>query len=196
MTRYEAREIAMHLSFELAFTDLSGGALLDARLCASHFQSLAPEYDLYTKLPGPSQKQYIQRLVTGLAEHGYELDQDIERYAVGWRFDRISLVLSAILRLAMYEILYMPEIPNGAAINEAVELAKKYEGAEGARFVNGILGSFARAETVLPVKTEAAPSMGVGTLSPAKAETVSPVKTETASPARAETVPSLSETAP
>ena len=50
------------------------------------------------------------------------------------------------MRLAMYEILYMPDIPNGASINEAVELTRKYETEDVARFVNGILGSFVRAE--------------------------------------------------
>ena len=51
------------------------------------------------------------------------------------------------MRVAMYEILYMPEIPNGAAINEAVEIAKKYEDPDVVRFINGILGSFVRGET-------------------------------------------------
>lgn len=51
------------------------------------------------------------------------------------------------MRLAMYEILYMPEIPNGAAINEAVEIAKKYETPDVVRFINGILGTFVRSET-------------------------------------------------
>ena len=85
-------------------------------------------------------------MVQGIADHGYELDQYIERYAVGWKFARIPLVASAIMRLAMYEILYMPDIPNGASINEAVELTRKYETEDVARFVNGILGSFVRAE--------------------------------------------------
>ena len=58
----------------------------------------------------------------------------------------MPLVATAIMRVAMYEILYMPDIPNGAAINEAVELARKYEGDEVAKFVNGILGAFVRAE--------------------------------------------------
>ena len=70
----------------------------------------------------------------------------IEKYAQGWRFERISLVASAIMRVAMFEILYMPEIPNGAAINEAVELTKRYDEPETVKFVNGILGSFLREE--------------------------------------------------
>ena len=53
---------------------------------------------------------------------------------------------SAIMRAAMYEVLYMPDIPNAAAINEAVEIAKRYEPQEVVSFMNGILGSFVRAE--------------------------------------------------
>ena len=77
---------------------------------------------------------------------GAELDAYIEKYAKGWRFERISLVASAIMRVAMFEILYMPDIPHGVAINEAVTIAKKYDAPEVAKFVNGILGSFLREE--------------------------------------------------
>ncbi|MCI9562550.1 MAG: transcription antitermination factor NusB [Oscillospiraceae bacterium] len=146
MIRNVAREIAMHLSYELSFTDLSAGELLDQRLSSTHFGALAPEYEVYGEVPGPSQRAYIRKLVSGIAAHGYELDQYIEKYAKGWRFERIPLVAGAIMRLAMYEILYMPEIPDGAAINEAVEIAKKYESPEVVRFINGILGSFVREE--------------------------------------------------
>ena len=136
----------MHLSYELSFTDLTAAELLEARLSDSRFQALAPEYEVYGQLPGPSQRVYIRKAVSGVAAHGYELDQYIEKYAKGWRFERIPLVASAIMRLAMYEILYMPEIPNGAAINEAVEIAKKYESPEVVRFINGVLGTFVRTE--------------------------------------------------
>ena len=82
----------------------------------------------------------------GVAEHAAELDGYIAKYAKNWKFSRIPLVASAIMRVAMYEILYMQDIPNGAAINEAVEIAKKYETPETVKFINGILGSFAREE--------------------------------------------------
>ena len=159
MIRNVAREIAMHLSYELSFTDLSAEELLNDRLSANRFDQLAPEYEVYGKLPGPSQQAYIRKVVKGIAEHSYELDQYIEKYAVGWKFERIPLVASAIMRLAMYEILYMPEIPNGAAINEAVEIAKKYESSDVVRFINGILGSFVRKEAgdVPAVQPETAP---------------------------------------
>lgn len=147
MIRNVAREIAMHLSFELGFTGLTADELLEQRLSGPHFEAMAPEYEVYGELPGPSQRAYICKLVKGIAVHGYELDQYIEKYSKGWRFERIPLVAGAIMRVAMYEILYMPEIPNGASINEALEIAKKYEEPDVVRFINGILGSFVRNET-------------------------------------------------
>jgi len=158
MIRNVAREIAMHLCYELSFTTLTADELLDQRLSEPFFSSMAPEYEVYGELPGPTQKAYISKLVRGIAAHSYELDRYIEKYARGWRFERIPLVAGAIMRVAMYEILYMPEIPDGAAINEAVEIAKKYEDPEVVRFVNGILGTFVRSETLdaqPPVKTPA-----------------------------------------
>ena len=77
-----------------------------------------------------------------MEEHAAELDGYIAKYAKGWSFARIPLVASAIMREAIKEILYMPDIPNGAAINEAVEIAKKYETPETVKFINGILGIF------------------------------------------------------
>ncbi|MBE6971030.1 MAG: transcription antitermination factor NusB [Ruminococcaceae bacterium] len=146
MTRNTAREIATHLAYELSFTELSVKDFLDARLSEESFSALAEEYELYETTPNQKQDQYIRRLVAGVADHAAELDTYIEKYAKGWRFERISLVASAIMRVAMFEILYMPDVPNGVAINEAVEIAKKYETPEVARFMNGILGSFVREE--------------------------------------------------
>ena len=146
MTRNTAREIATHLAYELSFTELSVKDFLDTRLSEESFAALAEEYELYETTPNTKQDQYIRRLVSGVADHAAELDTYIEKYAKGWRFERISLVASAIMRVAMFEILYRPDVPNGVAINEAVEIAKKYETPEVARFMNGILGSFTREE--------------------------------------------------
>ena len=82
----------------------------------------------------------------GVYEHGAELDGYISKYAIGWSFSRISRMAAAVMRVAMYEILYMPDIPAAAAINEAVELSKHYETQETAAFINGILGAFVRGE--------------------------------------------------
>lgn len=146
MVRNTAREIAIHLSYELSFTDKPIDALLDERLTADTFAALAEEDALYKEAPNAKQADYIRRLVKGVDEHAAELDGYIARYAKGWSFSRIPLVASAIMRVSMYEILYMPDIPNGAAINEAVEIAKKYETPETVKFINGILGSFVRQE--------------------------------------------------
>lgn len=146
MIRNTAREIAIHLSYELSFTDKTVEELLDQRLTAETFAGLAGEDPVYREVPSPNHAEYIRRLVRGVSEHGAELDGYISKYAKGWRFARIPLVASAIMRVAMYEVLYMPDIPNGAAINEAVEIAKKYETPETVKFINGILGSFVRQE--------------------------------------------------
>ncbi|MBQ2739034.1 MAG: transcription antitermination factor NusB [Oscillibacter sp.] len=146
MVRNTAREIAIHLSYELSFTDKTVEQLLDERLTAETFEALAQEDELYLEAPNAKQAEYIRRLVSGVDEHAAELDGYISKYAKGWSFSRIPLVASAIMRVAMYEILYMPDVPNGAAINEAVEIAKKYETPETVKFINGILGSFVRQE--------------------------------------------------
>ena len=146
MIRNTAREIAIHLSYELSFTGKTAGALLDQRLTSEAFADWAEEDFVYQEAPSPKQAAYIRRLVLGVDEHGAELDGYIDKYAKGWRFARIPLVASAIMRVAMYEILYMPDIPTGVAINEAVNIAKKYETPETVKFINGILGSFVRQE--------------------------------------------------
>ncbi len=146
MVRNTAREIAIHLSYELSFTDKTVEELLDRRLTAESFAELAEEDAVYQEAPNAKQADYIRRLVRGVAEHGAELDGYIAKYAKGWQFSRIPLVASAIMRVAMYEVMYMPDIPDAAAINEAVEIAKKYETPETVKFINGILGSFARQE--------------------------------------------------
>ncbi len=146
MTRTAAREIAMHFSFSVPYTDMSARELLEQRFSPDYYPTLAQEYELYAQYPEENNMEYIRDVVSGIVEHAYELDSYIEKYSRGWRFERISRTAQAIMRLAMYEIMYMPSIPDGASVNEAVELAKKYEEQDVASFVNGILGSFVRGE--------------------------------------------------
>ena len=74
MVRNTAREIAIHLSYELSFTDKTVDALLSQRLTAESFAELAEEEDLYREVPNAKQVAYIRRLVSGVREHGAELD--------------------------------------------------------------------------------------------------------------------------
>ena len=146
MTRNSAREIAVHIIFALGFDNRSAQEVLEAELNKERFQELAEELPLYEQFPNEKQEKYIRTLVQGVFAHGPELDDCISRYSVGWAFARIPRMAAAIMRTAMYEVLYMPDVPNAAAINAAVEMAKKYEPVEMVSFVNGILGTFVRTE--------------------------------------------------
>ena len=148
MTRTTAREIAMRLCFAISenITD-PRQAVIDI-FETEHYTSLAQEDDLFQERPNKKQMEYISRVVVGTGEHSAELDEYIEKYAKGWDFARISRTALAIMKTAMFEILYMPDIPEGVSINEAVELAKKYDEPETVSFVNGILGTFVKNETI------------------------------------------------
>ena len=147
MTRTAARELALRMIYEMTFSDLRAEGFLEQHLTDEAFAALEEEDPLYEGLrTDDPQLDYVRRLISGVDEHGPELDEYIAHYAVGWEFARIPRLIAAILRIAMFELMYMPEIPHAAAINEAVELAKTYTTEESAAFVNGILGSFLRRE--------------------------------------------------
>ena len=146
MSRTTAREIAMHLSFATVMNRMDIREMLDDFFDREYFASLAEEDEAYAEYPDEKQLAYIRRVAEGVSLHAAELDGYIEKYARNWKFQRISRVAAAIMRTAMYEILYLPEVPYRVAANEAVELAKTYEGKDTAGFINGILASFIRDE--------------------------------------------------
>lgn len=88
--------------------------------------------------------QYAEAIQKGVRMHMDDLDQLIAENAVGWSIGRIGRVDLSILRVAVYEMLYREDVPTGAAINEAVELSKRYGGEKSFAFINGILGSIAK----------------------------------------------------
>ncbi len=144
MNRRGARELVFHLIFAGEYSGKRGAELLED-VNEENFQSLETEYPLYQTLPPENQQEYIRRAVTGVMEHLPELDNYIDKYAKGWNIARISRISKCILRLSMYEVLYMG-IPVGASVNEALELAKKYDSEEAAGFINGIIGAFVKQE--------------------------------------------------
>lgn len=146
MTRTAARGIAVQLIFALCMTGAEPETLLDDFFGESYFATLGGEDTLFAEEPDKKQLAYIRELVTKTAEHREELDGYIEKYSRGWKPERISKTALAVLRCALCEIQYMDDVPAGAAINEAVELAKGYEEPETVAFINGILGSFMREE--------------------------------------------------
>lgn len=146
MKRTTAREIAFHLIYASGMNRSEEDAFLDAFFDPDYYRTLAEEDEIYTDYPDEVQMAYIRRLAGGAAAHSAELDSYIERYAKNWQFARISRLAAAMMRTAMFEILYMPEVPYKAAANEAVELAKTYEGKDTAGFINGILATFIQEE--------------------------------------------------
>ena len=146
MTRSNAREVAVHLIYVLDYTSQTPEEALQTRMERGYYDGLAQENDVYAERPGKKQMEYIRTCVQGVADHAEELDALIARYAIGWNLNRISRFTKAAMRLAIFEMLYMHDVPTGVAINECVELTKKYEEGEVASFVNGILGSVARGQ--------------------------------------------------
>ena len=146
MTRNTAREIAVELCFAAAANEIGTDELLEGFFEKEHYASLGEENELFAEKPNKKQLGYIRTLTALSREHAEELDAAIERHARGWKSERISRTARAILRIALCEILYMDEIPAAVAINEAVELDKKYDDPETVAFVNGVLGGFMRAE--------------------------------------------------
>lgn len=146
MTRTVAREIALQLCFAAASANLEPNDLLEEFFTEEHYSSLATEQELFSERPDERQMDYIRSLLNLVSEHREELDEYIARYAHGWKPERISRTALATLRCALCEILYMDDIPNAAAINEAIEIDKKYDEPDTVAFVNGVLGGFMRGE--------------------------------------------------
>ena len=140
MTRSTAREIAIQLGFAAASSGEAPQELFDSFFERGHYDTLAAEDELYSEYPNTKQ------LIALTGEHRDEIDAHITRYAKGWKLERISRTALAVLRCAICEILYMEDIPNAAAINEAVELDKGYDEPDVVSFVNGVLGGFMRGE--------------------------------------------------
>ncbi|MCL1951648.1 MAG: transcription antitermination factor NusB [Oscillospiraceae bacterium] len=130
--RRASREKAFALLFELSFQPGESIAALWARACEGDDPPPADDFAL--------------RLAETAAAHLEELDDTIAKRLKGWKLGRISRVSHALLRLAVCEMLYFDDIPVGASINEAVELAKLYGDADAPKFVNGVLGSISRGE--------------------------------------------------
>jgi N utilization substance protein B len=147
MTRSNAREIAVHLLFAMDYTGQTPQELVGEWFDKEYYSSLETETAVYAERPNQKQLNYIKAVLTGVTERREELDGYIAEYAVGWNLSRISRLAKCIMRVAMYESLYIDDVPTGVAINEAVELAKKYEEESTIPFINGILGSFSRRDT-------------------------------------------------
>ena len=119
-----------------------------------YYAQLAAENDVYNQRPNSAQLTYIDSVVSGVANREDELNALIQKYSIGWDVTRISRLARSILQLALFEIQFVEDVPTGVAVNEAVRIAKKYDGNDTGSFVNGILGSFARSLATPAVEEE------------------------------------------
>lgn len=129
--RRRARESALALLYSSDITETDVKALVEEG------RYPAEDFDF---------PEYAERLVLGVSEHADAIDGHLAATSENWALDRMPVVDRAVLRLAVYEMLYVDEVPVSVAINEAVELAKAFGGEDdSSRFVNGVLGRIARA---------------------------------------------------
>ena len=144
MTRGNARELAVHLIYSQSFTGEEPEQVVSNRLDKKYYKNLSEENDVYLERPNRTQLQYIDSVVSGVANRMEDLNAQIQKYSIGWDVSRISRLARSIMQLAIYEIQYVEDVPTGVAVSEAVRLAKKYDGDDTGSFVNGILGAYAR----------------------------------------------------
>lgn len=129
MTRREARELIMKMSFEKAFhEDKTPEGLLTYHLV-----------DVKGKV-----KEFVQDEFRGICEHEAELDAIITAHSDNWSITRIAKVDLMLLRMAVYELKYGQDVPAKVAINEAIEIAKVYSTDKSPKFINGVLGKISK----------------------------------------------------
>ncbi len=156
MTRANARELAVHLIYGRDFTGEDPQQVVSTRLDKDYYKKLSAENDVYAERPSRAQMAYIDNVVAGVANREEDLNATIQKFSIGWDVSRISHLARSVLQLAIYEILYVEDVPTGVAVSEAVRLAKKYDGDDTGSFVNGILGAFARSLSAPAAETEEA----------------------------------------
>lgn len=131
MGRSEQREHIFKLVFQIEFTNADEMP-----------EQIGMYFDIRDIVKEPDQK-YIRNKYEAVAGKAAEIDVLLNEYATGWKTSRMNKVDLAILRLAVYELKWDDEVPTAVAINEAVELAKKYSSEEGPAFINGVLAKAA-----------------------------------------------------
>ena len=154
MTRANARELAVHLIYGQKFTGEEPQQVVTTRLEKEYYAQLSAENDVYSERPSRAQLRYIDNVVAGVANREEELNAQIQKFSIGWDVTRISKLTRSIMQLAIYEILYVEDVPTGVAVSEAVRIAKKYDGDDTGSFVNGILGAFGRSLTASAAPVE------------------------------------------
>lgn len=127
--RRKARELALQCLYQI---DQTGNPEADIELIRQNFQATKKAVE------------YGSVLVSGIRDHLAEIDGLIENHSDNWQVSRMAVVDRNILRIAFYELLHVAEVPTAVAVDEAVEIAKRFSTDDGPSFINGILDAFCR----------------------------------------------------
>ena len=137
--RHVSREVAM----KIAFAKLLGGdATYDEAVAISYGGT--EDYDKIMMRKNDEDIAFANSLINGVEAHKKEIDETINDYLKNWSTETISKIELIILRIAMYELMYTPDVPKGAVIDEAVELAKQYSDDKKYSYVNGVLSAYVK----------------------------------------------------
>jgi len=144
MSRTTARAAAMQMIFERIAGGQGGEETLRMVYDELRADGLPGVEKIGRKEPDEEDRQYITAALEGVMEHRDEIDGRIGAAARGWTLDRMSLVDLTILRLAVWEIMYVDEVPGSVSIAEALEMTERFSDPEDKSFVNGVLGTILR----------------------------------------------------
>ncbi|KMT60600.1 transcription antitermination protein NusB [Listeria fleischmannii 1991] len=125
MKRREARERALQALFQMELNEMTTDQAI---------QNVMDE----------EQDDYVETLVTGVAEHKSELDQTIETHLDNWQLSRLNKVDLSILRVSAFEMLFLEDVPDRVSLNESIEIAKIYSDEKASKFINGVLANIAQ----------------------------------------------------
>ena len=144
MSRKTARTAAMQMIFEKVSGGQGGEETLRMVYDELRETGVPGIREVEKNEPDDEDREYIMRAFEGVLEHRDEIDSLIAKTAKGWTLDRMALVDLTILRLAVWEMLYDPQVPGNVSIAEAMELTERYSDPDDKAFVNGILGTILR----------------------------------------------------
>ena len=134
MSRQNAREAAVRFLYQCEMTGLSPADAIE-----DYFHNIQPDdEDCYLPM-SDKDIEYLKTLMEGVSNEITVIDDAISKNSKGWKINRISKTLLSIMRVAIYEMIHVDEVPLKVSLNEAIELAKAYDGDEAGPFINGVL---------------------------------------------------------
>jgi transcription antitermination protein NusB len=134
-TKRLGRELAMQFLFQHGFSEETNSK----KAWDNFFEQASAEHDLKENRFARKGREYAQELLKGILGKLEDIDSVINEKAKKWDLDRIALVDRNVMRVATYEMLFVPDVPPIVSINEAVEIARDYSGQKSGNFINGVL---------------------------------------------------------